>query len=157
MASGLVTILLLVTHIVTASLWIGNAFFLELIVNPSLKTLTLGHARELAMKTGNQATILAWGSIIITATTGLIIAILLGQLNTAFMGSPIGLFLTVSVILTVSAVANSCVITFIAMPRTRNENSQIANRSIEMVSVLIRLNTAFALATTVSMVILRGP
>jgi hypothetical protein len=156
LSSGLITFLLVI-HIVTASLWIGNALFLDFILNPSLRTLTLGHAKELAAKTGSQATILAWICILATATTGLIIAELLGQLNLAFLTSPSGVFLTLGIILTVSALANSSVITFVFIPRTKIGDVQIATRRIKMVGNLIRINIVIALAITVSMVILRGP
>jgi uncharacterized membrane protein len=155
--SSLSTDVLIVIHIGAASLWIGNSFFIDFVLNPGLTSLGSSQSRNLALRTSNRAIIVAWFSMITASATGIVIAELLGQLNIEYLVSFRGLFLLTSILLTSSAIINGSAISLYFIPQTRTANIKIAAQKAKTLNRLIKLNTVLALATTVAMVILRGP
>lgn len=145
---------LLVVHILASAAWIGGAFFLEVALGRGLQVIPQAHRVSLATRIGQRFTIVAWISLATITLTGLLMTYLRQGLSASFLfSSAQGVALTVSMILTVVAILNGFVISFVLAPRLRSEDPDTAVAASKISTRLIETNTVLGMTAIVLMTV----
>lgn len=144
-------IILVTVHIFFAALWIGGALFIEIIMNPKIRSIP--QASIISEAAGNRYTIIAWTSLSALTCTGLLMTYLNGGLSFIFLLTSIeGQLLLASIILTLAAIVNGMIITVLTR-RLKSHNLPVAERARLWLPRIVPINLIIGSVVLVSMIL----
>jgi uncharacterized membrane protein len=141
-------------HVVASAAWIGGAFFLEFAFDEGLAKISSAQRVALATSVATRFTYVAWLSLVAISATGLTMTYLRQGLDLTFLlSSSQGLILTIGMALTLAAIGNGLVISFILRPRLASKDPDIMVAASRTSARLVRLNTGLGGVAIVLMVL----
>lgn len=149
---------LLFTHIISASVWVGGATMQEFVLYPSLKTISKIQAMPFARRVERRLTTMVWTMLVIGIGSGIALATFQGFIPNVliklFMSpdrllfEPTTICLLIGMALTVEIVINGILITFYLEPRV---NLIRFERMRRYLAFLVRLNNVLGITVIVFM------
>ena len=109
----------LIVHVTASAVWVGGAVFSELILSPTFVAFKkVYQTNSLTTSSTKSFVKMVWISLPLMSVTGLAMLFSKGLLSAEFLlHEAAGLVMSVGIMLTVLAMINAGVITFVLMPR----------------------------------------
>lgn len=149
---------LLIAHVLSASIWVGGATMQEFVLNPKLRTISGLQGTLVSKRAESILTIMVWTSLSIGIASGIALGILFGMIPevflffTTYLMEPETLPLVFGMILSGVIVINGIFITFYVAPMAKQIKSE-GMRLRSSLKLLIRLNNILGIAVIVLMTI----
>lgn len=143
-------------HLLAVIFWIGGAIFFDMILQPSLKSISPDQLGKLNQAVVKRFMPLVWGAIIIIAATGLLQANYIGVLSSnVLFGTGYGNVLLVKMVIFLVMLMIGLVITRVGIRLSRGATPEYAMRAQKQIKILSEANIVLGIIVVLLAVTLR--